>query len=450
VDIITGTTSTYVLRFVTAYDANNNAVPTSGASTVNSYTVPDGITSVVVSYKASYSSMVITIQTTDHSYSVKGLDDAISDIATLESKVDAIASDLITERNSYSVRFIEPTYEPYDMNTSGAVGSSSSYKHTEKIAVSAGDVITIYKDNMTRTAFDNHSYSMRYVTAFSGDTVVSASGSETATIYTVPNGIDGIVVTVYTNKSSAEYEQQIRIETAITEVFSDSFNILNGKKWIACGDSFTAAGYYNTDGVPFNEYTFASGRFAGKNRTYPWIIGLRNNMDIVNMAVSGMSMANSTGSNAFVLNDFYKGIPSDADYITLKFGINDLNHGTAIGTIDSTDTTTFYGAWNVVMDYITGNYPLAKVGIIVTNGLNSANQYADAIIAVAKKWGVPYLDEVYDVKVPLLHRVNRPDVSSVVLQKKLETFRVSETNTHPNINAQYYEASFVENWLKSL
>lgn len=220
---------------------------------------------------------------------------------------------------------------------------------------------------------------------------------------------------------------------------------------MACGDSFTAAGYDNTDGYAFNYYTFASGRFAGKNKTYPWIIGLRNNMDIVNMAVSGMSMAlYAENANSFVLDDYYQSIPSDADYITLKFGINDLNHNSVLGTIDSTDVTTFYGAFNTVMDYLITNFPTAKIGIIISNGLGNNRDYTDATIAVAKKWGVPYLDEVYDYKVPLLHRVNRPDVDASVVQAKLEAFRVSASNTHPNVDAQYYEASFVEDFLKSL
>ena len=43
---------------------------------------------------------------------------------------------------------------------------------------------------------------------------------------------------------------------------------------------------------------------------------------------------------------------------TLKFGINDLNHSATIGTVDSEDISTFYGAWNAVMSYLTENYPL--------------------------------------------------------------------------------------------
>ena len=33
--------------------------------------------------------------------------------------------------------------------------------------------------------------------------------------------------------------------------------------------------------------------------------------------------------------------------------------------IEDTENTTFYGAWNVVLDYLTLNRPNAKIGIIV-------------------------------------------------------------------------------------
>ena len=375
-----------------------------------------------------------------------------ADISQLKSEFTALTEPLPT----YNVRYIEPTYLSGYMNENGVVSQSTSYKYTsEKIPVSPGDVVFIYKENMAYATFlkslegTGTSYAMRYVTAYSGDDVVVASGSNATHRYVVPEGIDGIVVTVYTSHSSEEYEQKIRIQSALTEDFPNTFNILDGKKWCACGDSFTEAGY-GTGEADLSYYTFTTGRFAGQRKTYPWIIGLRNNMDIVNIAKSGMSMANSSGSNAFVLDDYYKNIPSDSDYITLKFGINDVNHGSQLGTIDSTDPATFYGAWNIAMDYITTNFPYAKVGIIVSNGMSSNFTFVDATIAIAKKWGIPYLDEVYDTKVPLLHRVNRPDVSAEVLQRKLEAFRISASNTHPNVNAQYYEASFVEDWLRTL
>lgn len=240
----------------------------------------------------------------------------------------------------------------------------------------------------------------------------------------------------------------IEMYNKLKENTVDESNILKGKKYCACGDSFTVMGYTGTEGIPENEYIYQDGKYAGWGITYPFIIGLRNNMEVTNLAVGGMTMATHDGSTNVFSIDRYKQIPADADYITIKLGINDDNFQTPVGTIDDTDNATFYGAYNVVLEYILKNHPFAKVGIIVTNG--SAKKYTDATIAIAKKWGIPYLDEVNDPNVPLLHRVDREGVSEEVKNIRLANFRVNETNTHPNTKAHYYEASFVEDFLRRL
>ena len=68
-------------------------------------------------------------------------------------------------------------------------------------------------------------------------------------------------------------------------------------------------------------------------------------MIVHNMAISGATMSNGdfASSNKFSVN-LYKQIDADADYIILKFGINDENYQAPIGTINDTENTTFYGA----------------------------------------------------------------------------------------------------------
>lgn len=77
---------------------------------------------------------------------------------------------------------------------SGYKGGSSSYKRTEKIPCKAGD---IFKTLSQYTSF-------RYVTAYTGDTVVAASGAESVYTYTVPDDIDGIIITIYATQSTDE------------------------------------------------------------------------------------------------------------------------------------------------------------------------------------------------------------------------------------------------------
>ena len=240
------------------------------------------------------------------------------------------------------------------------------------------------------------------------------------------------------------YEHKIIADNVYPGANMGGGNILFGKHWVACGDSFTAGGYGDSDGFDESVYRYQDGRFKGRNIVYPYIIGLRNNMTITNEAVGGTSMTNVDG-HAFSVSR-YMNIPADADYITLKFGINDLNKAAPIGTIDDTTNETFYGAWNIVLEYLIEHHPFAHIGIIVTNGSNAA--YEDAIRAVAKKWGIPYLDEV-----ELMHRAGRDGVCDRAKALRQAAFVVSATdpvNLHPNTAAHYYESTFIENWLRTL
>ena len=60
----------------------------------------------------------------------------------------------------------------------------------------------------------------------------------------------------------------------------DSTNILYGKKWAVCGDSFT-----NGDFSGGYSETFENGPFAGKYKTYGYLIAERNQMTVQHLAV---------------------------------------------------------------------------------------------------------------------------------------------------------------------
>lgn len=226
-------------------------------------------------------------------------------------------------------------------------------------------------------------------------------------------------------------------------------NILYRKKWVACGDSFTAGGYNGSEGIPQKEYVYQEGIYKGQNIVYPYIIGLRNNMYIWNEAVSGSTMAKSTSPTGSFSENRYKNIPPDADYITLYFGINDDNYNVPIGSIDDTENTTFYGAWNIVMEYLIEHHPFAHIGIIITNGANTEIMEAERNIAI--KWGIPYLDYA-DVQTPLMNRMDgmRSEVCDRAFELRNEAFRINEINTHPNTMAHYYESTFIENFLRRI
>ena len=224
-------------------------------------------------------------------------------------------------------------------------------------------------------------------------------------------------------------------------------NILWEKKWVCCGDSFTEGDFNDSR----EEFRFTDGLYAGEKMVYPFFIGRRNRMTVVNEAKCGNTITNLPNRpNAFSIAR-HQGLPADADYITLHFGINDddAHQKSPIGEITDTENTTFYGAWNVVLEYLITHHPYAKIGIIVPNGCT--RPYTDAIRAVARKWGIPTLDLPGDYAVPLLNRVaDKDEICETARRLRNDAFSVSEKNRHPNVKAHEYESTVIEHWLRSL
>lgn len=233
-------------------------------------------------------------------------------------------------------------------------------------------------------------------------------------------------------------------------------NNLTGKKWYACGDSFTE-GAYIFDDLKLVDRWLEDGKYAGKLKSYPYYIGNRTNCDIYNIALSGSTLAyvSSEPKKYSFSSDYgteepsynnYKSVPIDADYITLWFGINDNGYGVPIGNDDDTTNTTFKGAYNIVLKYFVENCKKAKIGIIVSNNMPAA--YVDATIKMANRWGIKYLDLNSD-EVPLMQATLR-NVCDEAKANAINKFAISQSNMHPNYYAHEFESKFIEHWLLSL
>lgn len=227
---------------------------------------------------------------------------------------------------------------------------------------------------------------------------------------------------------------EIRIESLENKsnANSNDSNILYNKKWAVCGDSISYGARADLDD-------------SGIRKTYDYYIAKRNNMTIVKNAISGSTITNVSGKNSFSV-DRYKNLGSDLDYITLWFGINDSGVGSSIlGTISDSDNTTFYGAWNVVLDYLIRTYPTAKIGIVVTYG--GSETFRNATRDIAKKWGIPIFDIMGDFSIPLFAG-RESDVQTAISTFRKEQFL--SDGIHPNdVGYQYLSTSF-ESWLRSL
>ena len=221
---------------------------------------------------------------------------------------------------------------------------------------------------------------------------------------------------------------------------------LSNKVWYACGDSATEGDFSSIETPIFNE-----GIYEGYKKVYPYYIGNRTGMVVNNIAVSGGTIAtinDQPNRYQFSKDGNYNSVPTDTDIITIWFGANDMWQNVPIGTIDSNDSTTFYGAWNKVLSYYVNNYPNTKLGIVVSFWMTQ--QYAEAVIAVAAKYGVPILNMYNDPKVPVTVGSRRPDVADSVKSTRNNQWVVSQTNSHPSAKYHEIESYFIEEWLKTL
>ncbi len=294
----------------------------------------------------------------------------------------------------------------------------------------------------------------------------TGENTNTATLLVYTNALNGnYVMQVFVSRHGKVYQRYI--STGGSPLYdwkevggsAGKDDILAGKKWAFCGDSFTNGSFTDYAG---SDTTIAEpGPYQGYASVYGYIVANRCGMVAQKVAANGETL--SIGANSNIVNAFtnpsgannFTMIDSDVDYITIYYGINDSHRREsetepiAIGTINDEDATTFYGAWNVALGYLITNHPQAKIGIIVSNGCET-DDYRVATIAAANKWGIPYIDLNGDERTPMMLRSTNQNVTAEAKAARLAAWRVSSTNTHPNPAAHRYESTFIEHFLRSL
>lgn len=139
------------------------------------------------------------------------------DINGIESAIDSINSDLydfdeqtIDETLGYSALEFSDGY----ISNTGATGGAGTYKHTKKIAVNEGDVITYIVNSVPKY--------IRFVCAYDGESVKSGKGSSSeVTSFTVPAGVTHIVCSL-TDTAIDPYGVLHRVYTTRAKTFDVS------------------------------------------------------------------------------------------------------------------------------------------------------------------------------------------------------------------------------------
>ena len=138
-------------------------------------------------------------------------DTVVADVNNLKQDLgDLQTKELCTPENIFNSENARFGY----MTLSGNISTSSSLRYTEKINVSEGDVIRVYRNESSGLSV----YAARFITAFNGNTAVASKGAENNEQYTVPSGITSVVLTI-----SVSYTFEITknsIPTEYTEYFT--------------------------------------------------------------------------------------------------------------------------------------------------------------------------------------------------------------------------------------
>jgi len=156
------------IRFVCAF-TDNTPVSASGSSSYsNSYTVPVDINYVVLSATIGEICGII----------ITSADEVVQTCKDNKLGDTTIANDIIKQTMTFTAGV---------MNEKGDITPSNDYGYSQKIEVNSGDVLY---------CFDNPTPSFRCLTAFRNDLVVTDYGAINISTYTVPFGINYVVLTV--------------------------------------------------------------------------------------------------------------------------------------------------------------------------------------------------------------------------------------------------------------
>ena len=192
-------------------------------------------------------------------------------------------------------------------------------------------------------------------------------------------------------------------------------SILQNMKWCVIGDSISDVGVGRT------------------NKWYQEFIADRVGCTLVDWNGDGTGYIKSFNRQEGLINRINE-IPEDSNVITIFLGTNDT---ATLGTLGTTDTSTFYGAVEYCIKTIKEKYPLIPLGVMTPLPCASKNNssYSKAIKEVCEKYYVPVLD------------LNK--ICNINLSSPLYKLNYMPDGLHPNDNLHRDISYRVQSWLEN-
>lgn len=305
------------------------------------------------------------------------------------------------------------------LNSSGEIVSSNEWKTSDFINVDGMDYLCCswksgtYTRELAPFFFVGLYDANKEFLSFAGSTVNSPMAIASTTKYirfgykTIREEIQveqGIINTNY-----VPYKVYNVMPDSPYQETKESYNI----RWCVLGDSLTE-------------------RNSKANKQYYDYVSEALKCSVVIDGIGGTGYAKTNGANTNFVKRVLNLDEDNFDVITIFGSFNDYSAGLQIGTIDDDDTTTICGCINKTLENYFNTCPYTPIGLVTPTPWASvpisdtwANQYADAIVNIGKKWGVPVLD---------LFRLSeiRPWTGSDYLEKYYTENGVTDIGAHPN------------------
>ena len=256
------------MRFIAAYDSNKTIVPSAGKdSAVYSYDVPDGVAFLIISasnlyltedanpafvegttiipyeeYFEPYMEYYIKAEVLDDEDVIDAVREFVSDdIAVVDSKVEEVKTGLsqIADNDEYieeETAVITPNWSTGFLDGGNGQlytgGSYDDFRYSQKITVTEGDIISL------NAIADGSAKEMRCVVAYSGDTFdSSASKPQGVNSYTVPDGIDGIIITTRSAYAESEIHKARSVTKEAYHIKIDKMGYMTAKGNLSDGET---------------------------------------------------------------------------------------------------------------------------------------------------------------------------------------------------------------------
>lgn len=428
--------------YATSEDVYISRVPSDQAATPividDTITIPDNVGKLFVNERATYSEDFIFERITESSYFsfnnemttlINNVNQNVTDInnlkqnvfegytKTTETFVDCI-SDAVETEGSYC-------YNGYVDNVVKIIGFPFTGFNYYKLDVVAGETYHIRTTTQnTPRAYYFAKSDGTYISRFPDQQ--SETLLEVDEIVTIPANVEALYVNQFLNTSIPfAIERKMNFYTYNRNSEWYSFDALYNKKLACVGDSMTEATDPN----------------GGYFKNYAQIVAERHKMSIYKDGIGGSTMANVSGHDAFS-DTRYLNVPNDYDILTIWFGWNDATYAT-VGNIDDTTDTTFYGAYNKVLNYFISQYPTKKIGLIVPYGNASVEPFRVAVRNLSEKFGVPCLD------LTDYHNCSCIWGTANAAQEARRS-ALTYDGTHPNQTGHYYLSTMYEEFIKKL